>query len=215
MFNLVRIRNADILSAIDIHASGTYTRLPSSLTDFIPPPPLTNREIVPILHKLDTHLRYRLRALEYIPPDLVIEKIKDGKAHFRHRYGGWTCALTVLGFGMGPDGQKDSWCLLAVDFGVSMARDEKLDGEGDDLKDLVEAKMNVEMRDEIIRMAGMVLQPVAELSGGGAENVEEVGVMAKVDAPLARVCNLLRETAERNADQANVRLRDHFTGVSA
>ena len=100
--------------------------------------------------------------------------------------------MTVLGFGLGPQGQADSWCLLDVDFGITMDRDEKLDGEGDDLKDLVETKMNTDLRDEIIRMAGMVLQPqpINVDDKPADEAKEDSGV---VDAPLARVCNLLRK----------------------
>lgn len=179
------------MSAIDIHVSGTYTRLPTSLTDFIPPSPLANKEIVPILANLDTHLRYRLRALDFVPPELAVEKIENGKAYFRHRYGAWTCVMTVLGFGLEPDGETDSWCLLDVDFGITMKRDEKLDGEGDDLKDLVEAKMNTDLRDEVIRMAGMVLQ--AQPSQQGEQSEESKVDAVSVDAPLARLCNLLRK----------------------
>ena len=78
-----RVRNPDLLTAISLLQTGTYSRLPTSLTEpFDTKPPLTNADVTRSLHRLNGFIRYRLRCEDYVPPELRLLEVKDGRAYF-------------------------------------------------------------------------------------------------------------------------------------
>ncbi|RSH89438.1 mediator complex subunit [Saitozyma podzolica] len=112
----LRLRNPDLLTALSLLNLGTYPRLPSSLTEaFLPRTPLTNAAILDTLRRLNAHILYRLRCVDYLPPDLVVREIKDGRAYVSGAgpYG-FRAELSLVGFGEGDEGR---WWLTGVEWG--------------------------------------------------------------------------------------------------
>jgi mediator of RNA polymerase II transcription subunit 14 len=111
-----RLRNPDLLTALSLLNLGTYPRLPTSLTEaFLPRTPLTNAAILDTLRRLNAHILYRLRCVDYLPPDLVVREIKDGRAYVSGAgpYG-FRAELSLVGFGEGDEGR---WWLTGVEWG--------------------------------------------------------------------------------------------------
>jgi mediator of RNA polymerase II transcription subunit 14 len=102
------VRNPDLITASSLLTTGTYQRLPSDINEsFIPKPPLTNGSILDTLRRLDAHILYRLRCVDYVPPDITIDKITDGRAYIAGGNGSWRAELTMTGFG--NDAQSRWW----------------------------------------------------------------------------------------------------------
>jgi mediator of RNA polymerase II transcription subunit 14 len=159
---IVRERNPDLLTAISVLQTGTYTRLPTSITNaFKPPKRLTNRALLRTLRRLNQHLLFRLRCVDHLPPELIVEAVRDGKVYFGAggEYG-WKAQMTVVGFG---EGDEARWWLTGIEWGWKSKGKETDDPGGAAVRRLSE-----EERTQI-------------LEGG------------KIDAPLIRLYNFLRE----------------------
>jgi mediator of RNA polymerase II transcription subunit 14 len=105
-----------LLTALSLLNLGTYPRLPTSLTEaFLPRTPLTNATILDTLRRLNAHILYRLRCVDYLPPDLLVREIKDGRAYVSGAgpYG-FRAELSLVGFGEGDEGR---WWLTGVEWG--------------------------------------------------------------------------------------------------
>jgi hypothetical protein len=110
-----RERNPDFLTALSLITEGTYTRLPTSLTKtFLPQTLLTNGLLLDTLQKLNRHLIYRLRCVDYLPPELSVEYVRDGRVRLvgGGRGGGWKVDVTVVGFG-----DDARWWLVGIEWG--------------------------------------------------------------------------------------------------
>ncbi|KAL7420323.1 mediator complex subunit [Cryptotrichosporon argae] len=109
LVDTLRARNPDLVTAISLNA-GKYNRLPADLTDsFIPRPPLTAASILTTIRRLNTHLLYRLRAVDYVPSELVVDRVADGRVYVSTTI--WRAELTVVGF------EADSrWWLTNVEW---------------------------------------------------------------------------------------------------
>ncbi|WVR03276.1 hypothetical protein IAU60_000267 [Kwoniella sp. DSM 27419] len=154
----LRERNPDLLTALALLASGTYHRLPTSVTEpFAPKPPLTNGSIVTLLNRLNRHIRYRLRCLDYVPPEITIDDVSNGQVHLSGGGpNGWKARMTVVGF-------KDEsrwwltgveWCWASKQKGVDDPGGEPLGGE------LGRKRFEGEERQGILDLANMeVLAP--------------------------------------------------------
>lgn len=191
----LRERNPDLLTALSLLSTGTYNRLPSSLVDpYLPKPVLTNSAILKVLRRLNRQIRYRLRCLDYLPPELVVEDIKDGRMYARGD--GWRAELTVVGFE-----DTSRWWLTGVEWGWK-AKEKGVDDPGG----RVTKKFTGEERQGILDIANGEVLPPRELPDSEmevdmvvtedlrAKKSELVEVVKKtVDAPLVRVYNLLRE----------------------
>jgi mediator of RNA polymerase II transcription subunit 14 len=93
------MRNPDLLTALSLLGTGSYTRLPTSLTEpFEDRPPLSNAAVRQTLDRLNSLIRYRLRCLEYIPPELVVLEIADGRAYFKGGAGQWQAEVSWVNF---------------------------------------------------------------------------------------------------------------------
>ncbi|KIR31808.1 hypothetical protein I352_05803 [Cryptococcus deuterogattii MMRL2647] len=145
----LRERNPDLLTALSLLSTGTYNRLPTSLVDpYLPKPALTNSAILRVLRRLNRQIRYRLRCLDYFPPELIVEDIKDGRMYARGD--GWRAELTVVGFE-----DTSRWWLTGVEWGWK-AKEKGVDDPGG----RVIKKFTGEERQGILDIAnGEVLSP--------------------------------------------------------
>lgn len=91
-----RVRNYDLITAVEVLTTGTYSQLPTFFRvcilrrfpsasstmlmpgllsppqdSFIPPPKLTNEAVIALLHDLETVIRLRLQLHEHIPVQLL------------------------------------------------------------------------------------------------------------------------------------------------
>lgn len=150
---------------MSILSLGTYPRLPTELTEtFIPKPPLTNKRILNTLLKLNRHIAYRLKCVDYVPPDLIILDIRDGRVYVEGSQGQWRAELTIINFGENTAGR---WWLTGVEWGWR----EKQKAKG--------------VNDPGGRLEGEERKAVLDLA-----NME---ILAQGDAPLVRIHNFLRK----------------------
>ncbi|WVQ85214.1 hypothetical protein IAT38_007379 [Cryptococcus sp. DSM 104549] len=200
----LRERNPDLLTALSLHATGTYSRLPTSLVDpYLAKPRLTNSAILKVLRRLNRQIRYRVRCLDYVPPELVLEEIKDGRMYARGD--GWRAELTLLGFDEGS-----RWWLTGVEWGWKV-KEKGVDDpggkvirrfKGDErqgILDVVNGEVLVPR--EVDQGEGVVVPveknaaPAGTPVGGGEGKAVDGADETKdkiVDAPLVRVCNYLQ-----------------------
>lgn len=121
-----RIFEADLVTAIDVLRTGTYTRLPTSIRDTaVPKAPMSDKEALEVLRSLDQVLTVRLTCTETVPKGLALCRIQDGKAYFRAA-GLYEACLTTSGAT-----DDDRWWLLDVTFA-----DTPTDDDGDMAEEL-------------------------------------------------------------------------------
>ncbi|OCH90250.1 MED14-domain-containing protein [Obba rivulosa] len=78
-----RLRNHDLLTALDVLTTGSYRRLPSCIKKaVIPPTPLTDEEVAKTLADIEDAMRYRLRMAEIVPVEMSRYRIDSGRVHF-------------------------------------------------------------------------------------------------------------------------------------
>lgn len=66
------VRNYDLATSLSVLTSGTYTRLPTGLTDaFRKPPTLSDELALRTLAEVDEVLRWRLVAVEKVPAPMI------------------------------------------------------------------------------------------------------------------------------------------------
>jgi mediator of RNA polymerase II transcription subunit 14 len=176
-----------LLTALSLHTLGTYDRLPSDLTEaFTPRKALINGSILETLRRLDAHILYRLKCIDYVPPDLAIERIMDGRAYVTGGNGSWRAELSLTGFG---EDSSSRWWLTGVEWLWKSRSDEK--GKG------VKRFKGVE-RQEILDLVNREILP-PEDSGATDEAENEDHGPKKVDAPLVRLVNFIRKLAHPHA----------------
>lgn len=181
-----------MLTALSLLTLGTYDRLPSNLTEaFIPRPALTNGTILDTLRRLDAHILYRLKCVDYVPPDLVIEKISDGRAYVTGGNGSWRAELSLSGFGQ--DAQS-RWWLTGVEWLWKNRSDER-GKSGKRFKGIERQEILDLVNREILPPEGepmdvqTLTEDTADLDGAAAEETKTV------DAPLVRLVNFIRQLA--------------------
>jgi mediator of RNA polymerase II transcription subunit 14 len=174
-------RNPDLLTAISVLSAGTYTRFPTAITDtFKHVPRLTNRTILRTLRRLNRHILYRLRCADYLPAELFIESVRDGKVYFgaggEH---GWKAHMTVVGFGEGDDAR---WWLTGVEWGWKAAQRGTDDPGG-------ARKLSGDERQQILDVVNHEILPPRPVPDTDDMDSDT----EKVDSPLVRLFNFLRE----------------------
>ncbi|EIW73135.1 hypothetical protein TREMEDRAFT_37169 [Tremella mesenterica DSM 1558] len=185
MVDSLRVRNADVLTAVALASSGTYTRLPSSLTqEFQLRKSLTNKTIVDTLQALNTHIRFRLRCIDYLPPEIKVDRVQNGKAYISGGGKiGWKAEMTIWGFG---EGQETRWWLTGVEW-VWRSKGKGVDDPGGS------GRLTPEGRQQVMEMVNSRVLPPRPVRQGetkGGEEEEDRGKM--VDAPLIRLHNVLQ-----------------------
>ncbi|KAJ9098285.1 hypothetical protein QFC21_004614 [Naganishia friedmannii] len=107
----LRIRNADVDTAVDVLVTGEYQRLPKMIDHkFLPQTLGTTVSASDALKRMDEIISFRLAVHEVMPRNLQLLKIRDGKAYFRY-LNLFECALTV-----GPIDPHEQWCLADLKF---------------------------------------------------------------------------------------------------
>jgi len=210
-----RERNPDLLTALSLLTLGTYNRLPTSLTEsFLSRTPLTNGGILATLRRLDQHILYRLRCVDYLPPEFAIEGIRNGRVYLRSGgFQGWKAQMTVVGFD-----EDARWWLTGVEWewriqetGVGGPGGQGLGRlfggeERQQILDLANGEVlprrQVESSGQraVSKVAGKAAEQSHHLVNGAGIPVEKVGSAEvateeerkKVDAPLVRIYNFLR-----------------------
>ena len=163
--------------------TGTYNRLPTSLTEpYKAVKPLSNRAILRTLRRLNRHLLYRLRCVDHLPPEMIIEAVRDGKVYLGSGgQFGWKAQMTVVGFGDGDDAR---WWLTGVEWGWKSRQKGTNDPGG-------VRKLTLEEKEQILEIVNnevLVPKPVYPIIRKGGESRE------MVDSPLNRLYNFLRES---------------------
>ncbi|OCF33140.1 hypothetical protein I316_05185 [Kwoniella heveanensis BCC8398] len=199
----LRERNPDLLTALALLTTGTYSRLPTSITEpYLPKPPLTNSAVLTILRRLNRHIRYRLRCLDYVPSELSVESIRDGQVYLRGggEYG-WKARMTVVGFG-----DDSRWWLTGVEWSWRNKRKSVHDPGGDNSPSFEGKRFEGEERQGILDLANMdVLAPKEVIHVGndktdrpttsktaGVKDQAVSNAGKAVDSPLVRLYNFLQ-----------------------
>jgi mediator of RNA polymerase II transcription subunit 14 len=177
-----------LLTALSLLTLGTYDRLPSDLTQaFTPRKPLTNGSILDTLRRLDAHILYRLKCVDYVPPDLAIERIMDGRAYVVGGSGSWRAELSLTGFGQDAESR---WWLTGVEWLWKSRSDKK--GKGGKRFKGVE-------RQEILDLVNREILPPEETAQTTGVEVIKDGMADEdngpktVDVPLVRLVNFIRK----------------------
>lgn len=117
-----RIFDADLVTAIDVLRTGTYTRLPKAIKDStVPQDPMSDSEALDVMSQLDMVLRERLACSELAPLGLYLTKIESGKAYFEASRLYNICLTTS-----GP-ADDDRWWLLEFSFVDQVSASDNLD----------------------------------------------------------------------------------------
>ncbi|CEL60873.1 hypothetical protein RSOLAG1IB_04112 [Rhizoctonia solani AG-1 IB] len=107
----LRIRNADLLTALDVLTTGTYRRLPSITTElYTPQKPMSKEDVVKVMRDADAAIRLRLRSTELLPTEMNSYRVADGRVYFtvQNRF---MASFTVLG-----GTTDDPWWCADVEF---------------------------------------------------------------------------------------------------
>ncbi|CAK9786479.1 hypothetical protein CC85DRAFT_270293 [Cutaneotrichosporon oleaginosum] len=177
MIDMLRERNADLLTALSLQSTGTYSRLPAQLMeDWVPRAPLQPPAVLANIERLNEHTRYRLRCVDYVPPDLVVERVADGRVYARGGgENGWIAQLSLEGF------EEDSkWWLCGFEWAW------KVDG-AESPKPFSTPELN-----QILAMCNHEVLAPQEGEGDNVDEGDANADKAKVDAPLVRVYNFLQ-----------------------
>ncbi|KAJ2859074.1 mediator complex subunit, partial [Coemansia erecta] len=78
----VRMRNYDVINAVDVLTTGTYQRLPTVVKQSVPPPKLSKRQIRETLCAIDDIIRSRILRGEPIPLAMRQYSIENGRITF-------------------------------------------------------------------------------------------------------------------------------------
>ncbi|CAG8617135.1 16110_t:CDS:10, partial [Acaulospora colombiana] len=77
-----RIRNPDLLTALDVLTTGTYTRLASIHQEFVKKKPLSNREVAEVFDQVEDIMRMRLICKDVVPVEMKQWRIEGGRTFF-------------------------------------------------------------------------------------------------------------------------------------
>ncbi|KAI9308076.1 mediator complex subunit MED14-domain-containing protein [Cunninghamella echinulata] len=110
-----RVREFDIKTAIDILTTGTYQRMPTKFQDMLPPPPLTDKEVLETFEKLNDVLRVRMLTTEALPSPMRKYKIENGRVYFSIE-NEFKVALTLMG-----KSDERKWWIVSLDILVHPA----------------------------------------------------------------------------------------------
>lgn len=167
--------------------------------------PLTNADILDTLRRLDAHILYRLKCVDYVPPDIRVEKIKDGRAHIIGGNGDWRAELSLTGFGTGDQGR---WWMTGLEWNwksrvkrsdsLTPGRSTGKRFKGNERQQILDMVNREVLPGEIPLgdAAGASGPPPVIASGSAGDGAEkkDAQVGQRVDAPLVRLVNYIRES---------------------
>jgi hypothetical protein len=132
---------------------------------------------------LNRHLIYRLRCIDYLPPELEVLYVKDGRVRLKGGNGAWTADVTVVGFG-----DESRWWMVGLEWGWRV-KEKGVDDPGGDqgkrfegeerqgILDLVNGevllpKIVPEAKETTVNMGG----PMGEATSASKISVKAVGL---------------------------------------
>ncbi|CAO3599157.1 unnamed protein product [Absidia cylindrospora] len=104
-----RVRNFDILTAVDVLTTGTYQRMPTKIEDMLPPAPLTDQEVLETFTKMNDEIRVRMLTKEILPSTMQKYRIANGRVYFCVN-NEFDVSLTLMG---NSDDRK--WWIVSLD----------------------------------------------------------------------------------------------------
>ncbi|ORY98525.1 mediator complex subunit MED14-domain-containing protein [Syncephalastrum racemosum] len=104
-----RIRNFDILSAVDVLTTGTYQRMPTKYEDMIPPRRLTDGEVLETFRQMNDVIRMRIMTDEVLPMPMQDYRIESGRVSFAIE-NEFEVSLTLIG----PPHDRQ-WWIVSLD----------------------------------------------------------------------------------------------------
>jgi mediator of RNA polymerase II transcription subunit 14 len=166
---------------------------------------LTNASVLDTLRRLDAHILYRLRCVDYVPPDIRIDKIQDGRAYVTGGKGQWHAEISLTGFGTGMQGR---YWLTGIEWGWRTAGDDGKQSMGKRFKGNERQQILDLVNREILPPEDAGHDPSSMLTADAKTGVElgntpqpgiteqlETKAPAVVDAPLVRLVNFIRKLA--------------------
>ncbi|KAI8083090.1 mediator complex subunit MED14-domain-containing protein [Halteromyces radiatus] len=104
-----RVRNFDILTAVDVLTTGTYQRMPTKIEDMLPPKPLTDQQVLETFEKMNDEIRIRMLTKEVLPSPMQQYRIENGRVYFCVE-NEFEVSLTLMG---NSDDRK--WWIISLD----------------------------------------------------------------------------------------------------
>ncbi|KZT56231.1 MED14-domain-containing protein [Calocera cornea HHB12733] len=181
-----RSRAWDVLTAVDVLASGSYLRLPTVIKEwFLPPARITPAAALATLHAMNRSLRLRLRTAEIVPIEMARYRVADGRVYFT------VPELFAAAFVTGGAERSQLWYLLDVEFLIG-ARDPTR------VFERFPRRPQGAMRDQIISLVNQQLAlghdalPAPDEAEPAHGRRRRRARVVTVDAPLVRAYNFLQ-----------------------
>ncbi|SAM07877.1 hypothetical protein [Absidia glauca] len=112
-----RVRNFDILTAVDVLSTGTYQKMPTKIEDMLPPTPLTDRQVLETFEKMNDDIRVRMLTKEVLPSTMQEYRIENGRVYF-YVNNEFEVALTLMG-----NSNDRKWWIVSLDVLVQPSSD--------------------------------------------------------------------------------------------
>ncbi|KAI8064780.1 mediator complex subunit MED14-domain-containing protein [Gongronella butleri] len=104
-----RVRNFDILTAVDVLTTGSYQRMPTKVQDMLPPAPLTDDQVLQTFDKMNDELRIRMLTKEVLPIPMNNYRIANGRIYFCVN-NEFEVAMTLMG-----NVNQQKWWIVSLD----------------------------------------------------------------------------------------------------
>ncbi|KAG8959331.1 mediator complex subunit [Tulasnella sp. 408] len=188
MLHSSQLRNADIMSALDILTTGTYQGLPSVIKEtFQDYQRISDEEVISTLRTLNDAILYRLRFRDIVPVSMNDYHVGDGRVCFKVP-GLFEVTLTLTG----PE-DTDYWYALDVRFLVAP------NGDDEEILQEFPSMPHPWLKTQIINSLNyqLVMNCDQQLDvGDGQELPRARRDPSRVDAPLVRMYNALHLVSE-------------------
>ncbi|KAI8329293.1 mediator complex subunit MED14-domain-containing protein [Chlamydoabsidia padenii] len=112
-----RVRNFDILTAVDVLSTGTYQKMPTKIEDMLPPTLLTDRQVLETFEKMNDDIRVRMLTKEVLPSTMQKYRIENGRVYFCVE-NEFEVALTLMG-----NSNDRKWWIVSLDILIRPSSD--------------------------------------------------------------------------------------------
>lgn len=180
----LRLRNADLLTALDVLGSGTYKRLPAMTKElYAPQKPMSREEVVKIMRDTNSTIRLRLRTKEIVPLEMSAYRVADGRVYFTVP-GRFAASFTVLGGTL-----VDPWWCADMEFLFEVKGEPNIVNQ---FPRILPKPMRMEIQRDINLLLARVHNQRIELITP-ENDLESIARNSDiVDAPLVRAFNFLQ-----------------------
>ncbi|CAG7850975.1 SubName: Full=Related to RNA polymerase II mediator complex protein pmc1 {ECO:0000313/EMBL:CCA73688.1} [Serendipita indica DSM 11827] len=176
----LRVRNPDLLTALDVLTTGTYTRLASIHQEtFVKKKPLSNKEVAQVFSQVEDVMRMRLLCRDVIPVEMRRWRIEDGRTFFTVPQQ-FEASMIMTG------AQKDDvWAFVHVEFLFGVP-----EGERKGSREFPRRPPKVFTDDLSFQIRDIIMSPPLPVLNYPIPDAPLAS--AVVDAPLVRVYNFLQ-----------------------